>query len=67
MEELKEPDDEKKLDLRREKQAARSSRIIYDLQQQVQKESNMKSHNFMFCPKDLCLAAGHDIIFLINF
>lgn len=33
-----EPDEEKKLDLRREKQAARSSRTIYDLQQQVKNQ-----------------------------
>lgn len=39
VEEPLEPDEKKKLELRREKQAARSSRIIYVLQQQVQNQA----------------------------
>lgn len=35
MEEPLEPEEQKKLEIRRQKQAARSSRVIYVLQQQV--------------------------------
>lgn len=35
MEELLEPEEQNKLEVRRQKQAARSARIIYDLQKQV--------------------------------
>lgn len=48
VEEPMEPDEEKKLDLRREKQAARSSRTIYDLQQQVQ---NQVIYHYILCVK----------------
>lgn len=60
MEEPLEPDEEKKLKLRREKQAARSSRIIYVLQQQVQNQVICYWHS-------VCQLQSQDIIQIDKF